>query len=98
MPNSQENRKEREDTSEKSVQRREGGFTGTVVQRQVVKRENKLDTGEDRMSQRMKGARRLEQIARVSLSPSRTIQEKLRERSRIESVSLERSFEPEQLS
>jgi hypothetical protein len=38
------------------------------------------------------GDRRLEQIAKVSMRPSRAIQEKLRERSQIESVSLERSF------
>jgi hypothetical protein len=42
-------------------------------------RENKLDPGEDRTSQREE-ARRLEQIARVSLRRSRAMQERLREK------------------
>jgi hypothetical protein len=44
----------------------------------VRQRDNKVDTGEDRMSQRMR-KRRLEQFGRVRLRPGRTIQEKLGE-------------------
>jgi hypothetical protein len=56
----EERRKERKDVG--------GSFTGTVVQRQAC-RENKLDTGEDRPA-REREAKRLEQIAKVSLRPS----------------------------
>ena len=48
-------------------------------------------TGEDRMNQRLREARRLKQIARVSLRPSRAIQSEA-ERSQFESVTLERSL------
>ena len=62
---------------ERAVQREEGGgFTGTVVPRQVREKE---------------GARRSGQIARVTLMSSRTIQSEA-ERNPIESVSLERSL------
>jgi hypothetical protein len=44
-----------------------------------LQRENKLDTVEDKASQRRR-RRRLENIAKVSMRPSRAIQEKLRER------------------
>jgi len=50
-------------------------------------RENKLDTAEDRRSQRVRRAR-LEQTAKVSIKPGRAIQSEA-ERSQIESVSLE---------
>ena len=40
--------------------------------------ENKLDTGEDRMSQRMRKPRRVEHTANVSLRPSREIQSEAR--------------------
>ena len=42
-------------------------------------RENKLDIGDDRNSRERDGARRLDQIVRVSLRPSKAIQEKPRE-------------------
>jgi hypothetical protein len=58
-----------------------------VFYRDRLKRENKLDTGKDRMSQKM---RRLEQIARVSFKQSRVIQKKLREKS--DSVSLKKNM------
>ena len=37
----------------------EGSFTGAVVQRQVAERENKLDTGEDRTSQRRRRSQKI---------------------------------------
>ena len=40
----------------------------------------------------------MEHIAKVSRRPSRIIQERVKERIQFESVSMERSFEPEQLS
>lgn len=54
--------------------------------RDRLNRENKLDTGEDRRD----GASKSEQTARVSVRPSRAMQEWFRERSRIESVSVGR--------
>ena len=50
------NKKKEKKKKESSVERGErkgGSFTGTVVHRQVAG-ENKLDTGEDRMSQRIR--------------------------------------------
>ena len=64
--------------------RGERGWGGSFTR---LQKENKLDTGEDRASQRMRGARGLERIARVSLRPSRAKNKRLRERSQIESVS-----------
>ena len=39
-------------------EKRRGNFTGTVVKRQVA-RQNKLDTGEDRMSQRTRRSQKI---------------------------------------
>ena len=45
---------ERGERGERSRERRgERSFIRKIVQRKVAKQENKLDTGEDRMSQRM---------------------------------------------
>ena len=59
-----------------------GSFTEMVRQEQ-----NKLDTGEDRTSQRMRMRQRLEYIVKISMMSSRAIQAEV-ERSQIESVSL----------
>ena len=63
-----------------------GSFTGIVVQKQVTGREQA----------REKEPKNLEQLAKVSMRSSRTIQPEA-ERSQFESVSMERSFEPEHL-
>jgi hypothetical protein len=57
-----------------------------------LKRESKLNTGEGRGARDWEGVRRLEQIAKISMRPSRAIKKRPRERSQIESVSLERSL------
>jgi hypothetical protein len=73
----------------KAVQREKmeegGSFIEQFIEKQL-QRENKLDTGEDRMSQRTTRSQTIRGIARVSLRSRRAIQE--RQRSQIESVSL----------
>jgi hypothetical protein len=57
MSNSQENREKGEATSEREVQRKKrrvDRLTNTVVRSQVSERENKLDTGKEKMNQRMR--------------------------------------------
>lgn len=44
---------------------------------------------------KLEGTRRLEHIASVSMRPSRAVQERLKDRSQTESVSLERGSEAE---
>ena len=41
-----------------------------------MQRENKVDTGEDRMSQKMRRNKVLEHIAKVSMKPNRETQER----------------------
>ena len=59
----------------------ESSFPGTVIDR--LQRENKADAGEGRVSRRMRRSQRLEQIARVSLRPSRAIQPKTEKEARL---------------
>ena len=69
MPNSHKRRKGSYLT-ESSTERPEAVLSGQLY-RDRLQRENKLGACEDRKSQRMKGARRLEYIAKVSMRPSR---------------------------
>lgn len=56
-----------------SRERKRGcGFSRIVVQKQVTERVSYIR--EDRTSQRIKGARRLKQVANVSMRPSRANQ------------------------
>jgi hypothetical protein len=69
MSNSQENKeekrqREREKGGREGGRERGGGggggsFTETVVQRQDAERENKLDTGEDSRSQKMRRSQKI---------------------------------------
>ena len=61
------------------MRKKEEGFLLRQFYRNRLQRENKLDTGGDRMSQRMRRSQALQQIANVRIRPSRAIQEKLRE-------------------
>lgn len=63
--------------------------------RHTLQRENKLDTGECRVSQTMTRSQGLEETAKVSLRPSRTIQSEVKE-GRLNQCGGE--FEPAQLS
>lgn len=68
-----------------------GGFIGTVRVRQVEERTSKTQVKTEGARER-EGARKLEHIANISMRPRRAIQKRQREKSHVESVSLERSL------
>jgi hypothetical protein len=60
--------------------------------RDRLQRDNKLDTGEYRMSQRMRMSQKIINYFQISMRLSREIQERLRETNQIESFRMETSL------